>query len=126
MKFVPDQMDVPAITAHGPGWVAVHGQPFRHHLLLTAQGLLQPWHCTGFDQLDTGHFSQLAELPCELVLFGTGDRLRFLHPSVTAPLMARGIGIETMDTAAACRTYNFLAGEGRRVLAALLVDAPAP
>ena len=66
MKFVPDQMDVPAITAHGPGWVAVNGQPFRHHLLLTAQGLLQPWHCTGFDQLDTGHFSQLAELPCEL------------------------------------------------------------
>ena len=60
------------------------------------------------------------------MLFGTGDRLRFLHPSVTAPLMARGIGIETMDTAAACRTYNFLAGEGRRVLAALLVDAPAP
>ena len=45
MKFVPDQMDVPAITAHGPGWVAVNGQPFDHHLLLTAQGLLQPWDC---------------------------------------------------------------------------------
>ena len=124
MKFVPDQMDVPAITAHGPGWVAVNGQPFDHHLLLTAQGLLQPWDCPGFDQLDTEHFRQLADMPCELVLLGTGERLRFLHPSITAPLMARGIGIETMDTAAACRTYNFLTGEGRRVLAALLVDAP--
>jgi uncharacterized protein len=57
-----------------------------------------------------------------VVVFGSGVRLRFLRPSLIRGLIERRIGIETMDTAAACRTYNILAGEGRRVVAALLLE----
>ena len=60
--------------------------------------------------------------PPELVVFGSGTRLRFAPPALLRGLMARRIGVETMDTAAACRTYNILAGEGRRVVAALLLE----
>ena len=58
----------------------------------------------------------------ELVLFGSGTRLRFPHPSLVRPLIERRIGVETMDSAAACRTYNVLLGEGRAVIAALLFE----
>jgi hypothetical protein len=61
--------------------------------------------------------------PHELVIFGSGSRIRFAAPAVLRPLIERGIGIETMDTAAACRTYNVLASEGRAVVAALLIEA---
>jgi len=57
----------------------------------------------------------------ELILFGSGERIRFPHPTCLQNLYARRIGVETMDTQAACRTFNFLAGEGRRVIAALLL-----
>ncbi len=79
------------------------------------------WNCTGFDALQASHFEQLAALNPELVLFGSGERIRFPKPQWLQTLYARRIGVETMDTQAACRTYNFLAGEGRKVLAALLL-----
>ena len=59
----------------------------------------------------------------QVVIFGSGPRLRFPHPALLRSLMAARIGVATMDTAAACRTYNVLAAEGRRVMAALLVHA---
>jgi uncharacterized protein len=59
-----------------------------------------------------------------MVLFGSGPRIRFVPPAWLAPLMQRRMGLETMDTAAACRTYNFLLGEGRRVAVALLLPSP--
>ena len=67
-------------------------------------------------------WSGLASLDPELVIFGSGKRLQFVAPAFLAGLYARRIGVETMDTQAACRTYNFLLGEGRRVVAALLID----
>ena len=67
----------------------------------------------------------LAAAGPELVVFGSGARLRFPQAAWIRPLIEAGIGIETMDTAAACRTYNILAGEGRRVIAALLLEAGA-
>ena len=60
----------------------------------------------------------------ELVIFGSGQRLRFVAPALLRPLIERRVGVETMDTAAACRTYNVLASEGRAVVAALLLEAP--
>ena len=65
---------------------------------------------------------QLATLEAELVILGSGTRNRFPPPAWLAPLMARRLGLETMDTAAACRTYNILAGEGRNVVAALILE----
>ena len=120
MKLQPDRMDTLAVTGYGPGWIAVNGE--RHHgsLLITSTGLLQPWRPTSFDDLGPSDFARLTELGVELALFGSGSRLRFVPVAWLAPLMAARLGMETMDTPAACRTYNILASEGRPVAALLL------
>ena len=81
------------------------------------------WDCSRFEDLGPAQFEQLAALKVEVLIFGSGSRIRFPRPAWLAPLVAQRIGLETMDTAAACRTYNILAQEGRRVAAALLVEA---
>ena len=77
---------------------------------------------SGFDALEESDFSRIAALGCEVLLFGTARLQRFPHPSLLQPLMLARIGVEVMDTAAACRTYNILMAEGRKVAAALLLD----
>ena len=98
---------------------------FGHSLLVPWQGDVQAWPPEHVDQLQAAHFEQVLVLRPELVIFGSGVRHRFIAPSLVRCLIERGIGVEMMDTAAACRTYNILASEGRTVLAALLLD-PAP
>ncbi|QHE86675.1 Mth938-like domain-containing protein [Hydrogenophaga sp. BPS33] len=125
MKLHADKPDTLAITAYGEGWVAVNGQHHTTSLILTSEGQVLPWESQRFEDLTPAHFEHLAEVmsePPELVVFGSGSRLRFVRPAVLQGLMARRIGVETMDTSAACRTYNILAGEGRRVVLALLMD----
>ena len=111
-----------AITGHGPGWIAVAGERIAHSVVLHSDGTRQPWPCERFEALTAAHFAPLAQTRPELVLFGSGRRLRFARPDWLRPLIEAGIGLESMDTAAACRTWNILAGEGRRVVAALLVE----
>jgi len=125
MKLQPDQSDVQTISAHGPGWVGVNGEKITHSVLIGSRGQRIAWPCERFEDLGPAHFAQLAELDTELVIFGSGSRIRFPKTAWLQPLMARRIGLETMDTAAACRTYNILAAEGRRVVAALLLEVPA-
>lgn len=126
MKLHADKPDFLSITAYGENWVAVDGKRHQESLVLKSNGHLEPWLCTHFDELTAAHFDRLLtlspELP-ELVVFGSGSRLRFPRPALISGLMERRIGIETMDTAAACRTYNILAGEGRRVAVGLLLEA---
>jgi len=122
LKLQPDRLDVPAISGYGFGWVSVGSERIGHSLVLGSQGERFDWNCAGFDDLGPAHFERLATLDTELVIFGSGERLRFVPPAWLAPLMARRIGLETMDTRAACRTYNILAGEGRRVVCALLLE----
>jgi uncharacterized protein len=121
MKFQPDAISGPSISGYGPGWVEVNGERFTQHLLVSSMGAKTHWDCGGFDSLQTEHFAQLITLEPELVIFGSGERIRFPHPQWLNALYARRIGVETMDTQAACRTFNFLAGEGRKVVAALLL-----
>jgi len=123
MKLQPDQFDVQSINAHGPGWVKIDGETTHESLVISAGGQRFEWHCTSFDALREEHFAKLAELDAEVVIFGSGQRLRFPPVAWLKPLIEKRIGLETMDTAAACRTYNILAGEGRRVVAALLLEA---
>ncbi|MDO5624887.1 MAG: Mth938-like domain-containing protein [Pseudomonadota bacterium] len=122
MKFQPDAFGT-AITAHGPGWLALGAERIDHSLVLHGDsGQRHDWGCARFEDLTAAHFAQLCQGQPELVVFGSGKRLRFPQPAWIRPLIEAGIGIETMDTPAACRTYNILAGEGRRVVAALLVE----
>ena len=123
MKLHADKAVAFTVTAHGEGWVAINGQQQTASLVLTAVGM-RAWNCSRFEDLTPAHFETLIADPAqrpELVVFGSGSRLRFASPALLQSLMAQRIGVETMDTPAACRTYNILAGEGRRVTAALLI-----
>ncbi|MBC7436497.1 MAG: Mth938-like domain-containing protein [Bdellovibrionales bacterium] len=122
MKLQPDKSDVQTINGHGPGWVAVNGEKITSSVIIGSRGERINWPCKRFEDLTPAHFEQLATLGAELVIFGSGSRIRFPHPSWLQHLMARRTGLETMDTPAACRTYNILAGEGRHVIAALLLE----
>ena len=122
MKFQPDKSDTLTLTGYGPGWLAVDKVQFTSSMLVGSSRLLQAWSCARFEDLTAEHFAQLAEYPVEVVVFGSGAKLRFVPPAWLAPLHAKRIGVETMDTPAACRTYNVLSQEGRPVLAALLLE----
>ena len=129
MKLQPDRLDVQSILGYGPGWVGLTSQGVAEKIhtsvLIGSRGERQDWSCRGFDDLSAGHFEEIASLRPELVIFGSGSRLRFVPPAFFSRLMSLHIGVETMDTLAACRTYNILAGEGRHVIAALLIESAA-
>jgi uncharacterized protein len=122
MKLQPDQFDVQAITGYGPGWVGINTDRVTHSVIVGSRGERIDWNVARFEDLAPEHFARLAELQPEVVIFGSGSRIRFPKPAWLAPLVARRIGLETMDTAAACRTYNILAQEGRHVAVALLLE----
>ena len=111
-------------TGYGPGYVSVNGTRWETSVLVLSDRV-ERWDVKGFDALTEASFVALAQLPIEILLLGTGPILRFPHPRLTQALRDAGIGLEAMDTSAACRTYNFLLDEGRRVGAALLVEPPA-
>ena len=121
MKLHPDATQGPTVTGYGDGWVAINGERFTASLVFSAAGERFDWGCDRFEDLQSRHFDRLAEMDADLVIFGSGERLRFPNPALLQALYARKMGMETMDTQAACRTYNFLASEGRRVVAALLL-----
>lgn len=122
MKFQPDTTGgVNVITRQEPGRIWVGPQRVDHHVVVPWKGEVLPWQTPGFEDLDDAHFAHIAALRPEVVIFGSGPRLRFPAPVLLQSLMAQRIGVETMDTAAACRTYNVLASEGRSVVAALLL-----
>ena len=123
MKLQPDKSDVQSISGYGPGWVGVNGEKITHSVIVSSKGERIEWPSARFEDLGEEHFARLALLDAEVVIFGSGARIRFPKPAWLQPLIARRIGIETMDTAAACRTYNILAQEGRSVAAALLLEA---
>jgi len=107
-------------TGYGEGYVMVNHQRHEQSLVVLRDRLVADWQPARFDDLTAEHFALLAELQPEIVLLGTGARLRFPRPELTRALMEARIGFEVMDTRAACRTYNFLAAEERKVAAALL------
>jgi uncharacterized protein len=126
MKFQPDSLSgTNVLTRHEPGCVWVGGAAYRHSVIVPWRGEVQAWPVRQFAAMEAAHFDALAEVGAAVVIFGSGPRLRFPAPALLRGLIERGIGVETMDTAAACRTYNVLASEGRTVVAALLVGDEA-
>jgi uncharacterized protein len=108
-------------TGYGPGYVTVNNVRHERHLVVMADRLIE-WEIAGFESFSAPVFERLLAHDPELVIIGTGAALRFPEPAVLRPLAAAAMGTEIMDSRAACRTYNILTAEGRRVLAALLVE----
>lgn len=109
------------ITAYGEGFVEVNRERRERSLFLLPDQLAD-WPVASFDELAQEHLAMLVEYRPALILLGSGRRHRFPHPNLYRDLIAAGIGLEHMDTGAACRTYNILAAEGRAVAAALIVE----
>jgi len=126
MKFQPDSINVQSISAYGPDWVAIKSEKITTSVVIGSNGERFAWACERFEDLTPEHFEQLAAMKTELVIFGSGNRLRFPKPALIKALIDQQIGLETMDTQAACRTYNVLAAEGRRVAVALLLESVQP
>jgi uncharacterized protein len=109
------------VTATGEGWIRVGSGEVRENAVLTRDEVLTPWASAGFEALVEDDFAALLAHRPELVLFGCGEHQRFPHPRLLRSLYDARVGVETMATRAACRTFNILSGEGRRVVAALIV-----
>ena len=121
MKFaLDDNGDGYRIHAYDERRILIGEQVFERSLVLLGDRILPHWRPDHFDQLEAVDLDQLIPLQPDLVLLGTGNRQRFPAPALYRGLIDAGIGLEAMTTAAACRTFNILAGEGRRVAAALL------
>jgi uncharacterized protein len=108
------------ITGYGEDWVEINQIRFSASLIVMPDAVSK-CEINHFDQLTAEHFAQLLVLKPEVVLLGTGKTQRFIHPRLGCALTEAGIGVECMDTAAACRTYNFLMAEGRQVAAVLII-----
>jgi uncharacterized protein len=107
------------ITGYGEDYVSVNGRRHEASLVVLPEKII-PWPAERFDTLSPENFEFLKDLNAEIILLGTGARQRFPHPRLTAALTSAGIGLEVMDLKAACRTYNILVAEERKVAAALL------
>ena len=121
MKFHLQTPAANIVTGTGPGWVRVGADEYRRNVVLLPDRIVEDWAPSGLDALTADDFAVLLAHQPEIVLLGTGATQRFLHPRVLAPLIDARVGVETMDTRAACRTFNILVAEGRRVAAALVV-----
>jgi uncharacterized protein len=122
MKFSEDGgADIHHIDAYAPGRIVVDGRAYRVGLAISPSRILEAWGPVEPSDLAAQHIAALLDLDPEMIIVGTGARQVFPHPTILAAAYGRGVGVEIMDTGAACRTYNILAGEGRRVAAGLLL-----
>ena len=109
-------------TAHGAGYVSVNGRRYEHSLVVVPDQLHIDWRVSDFESLNEAHFSYLLALQPEILLLGTGAQQKFPHPKLFQTLIEAGISVEAMSTSAACRTYNILMSEDRKVVAAILIS----
>ncbi len=122
MKFAQDnQNEGYVITAYGNDSVSINGKPFHQSLIITPTKLEENWAITSIDQLMQNHVEQILALKPELIIIGTGDKLVFPAVELYSSIIQHGIGVDFMDTGAACRTYNILMSEDRDVVAGLIL-----
>lgn len=123
MKLHADQPNaLNTVTAYDDHAIEINLVPYAHSILVTPEGPVERWDVTRFEDLTAADFEQILPYRPEVVVFGSGRTLRFPHPRLTAGLIQHRIGVDTMDVKAACRTYNILMAEGRKVAALLLVE----
>ena len=120
MRFAQDSFSINSIRAYSDGEITVNDKTIAQSVVITPDSI-QPWGPRGIDELTSEHINQLGELDPELVIIGTGKTLTFPPPALTVALQIRGIGVEIMAHDAACRTFNVLLAEDRRVVLALMM-----
>lgn len=113
------------VTAYDDTGVEFNAVRYEYSLIVLPETAPAAWPVGSFDALTLANFAQIDAMAPDVVILGTGQRQRFVHPRLTAALTARRIGVECMDNHAACRTYNILMAEGRKVALALIIDLPA-
>lgn len=124
MKLHEDTLEnLNVITGYGDDHVLINGEPHSGNVIVLPRATKPGWAPNGFDGLTSDDIAPLADLEADIVIIGTGTRQRFPAPAILRPLIDARIGMEIMDVAAACRTYNILVGENRNVAVALMFDA---
>jgi uncharacterized protein len=121
MKFHLNTGAGNVFTGYGPGYVEINRERHEMNLVVLPDRVVTGWAPGGFEGLAREDFASLLEWQPEIVLLGTGSAIRFPHPRLSADLTAARIGVDVMDVQAACRSFNVLAAEGRRVAAALIL-----
>lgn len=109
-------------TAHGAGYVQVNDQRYEQPVIVTPEQVISDWPARSFATLTEADFSHFLSLKPEVLLLGTGSQHHFAHPQLYRALTAAGIGVEFMNTPAACRTFNILSSEDRKVVVGILFE----
>lgn len=110
------------ITAYEKDSVEINAITYAYSLIVLPETKPQQWSATSFEHLSNADFAQIEATVPDVVILGTGNKQRFVHPRLTATLASKRIGVECMDNQAACRTYNILMAEGRKVALALIME----
>ncbi|RLA58848.1 MAG: hypothetical protein DRQ89_14865 [Epsilonproteobacteria bacterium] len=122
MKFAQNAQDEGyVITAYDDDSVTINGKPFSQSLIVSASHLHENWNLGSIELLQTEHINKVLLFKPELIIIGTGDKLVFPAIEIYSEIIKQGIGIDFMDTGAACRTYNILMSESRDVVAGLIL-----
>lgn len=123
MKLQPDPKEaLNTVTRYDAQYIEINEIRFNQSIIVMPLGAVEAWSVKSFNDLSRHDFSKTIEKKPALVIFGSGQRIRFPAPSLLQDLIQARIGFETMDTQAACRTYNILMSEGRLVLGAFLIE----
>ena len=126
MKLHSDSTDkYQTVTGYDRDGVEINAQRHATSVLVMPEVPPRPWPVARFEDLSAAHFEQIALDKPDVVILGTGEKQRFVHPRLVASLSNQRIGVESMDSHAACRTYNILMGEGRKVTLALIIESTA-
>jgi uncharacterized protein len=123
MKFTLDRPGTPhVVRGYAPGRLRIGEREFARSVVVSAHTLIEDWRPRHIGELTAADLEPALALRPQVLLLGSGVRQVFPAPQLLAELYAARVGFEVMDTGAACRTYNVLVGEGRDVVAALIID----
>lgn len=114
------------VTGYDRGGVEINAQRYDYSVLVMPEVPPRPWPVSRFEDLTAADFEAIAADKPDVVILGTGEKQRFVHPRLVTSLSSQRIGVESMDSHAACRTYNILMGEGRKVTLALIIEGAGP
>jgi uncharacterized protein len=109
-----------SIQAYQSDQITINERNYNQSLILSATEIISPWPVTNIDELNTGHLQAIVDQQPEVVLLGTGEKQQFPNIDIIGYFANLGLGLEVMDTGAACRTFNILVAEDRQVVAAII------